>query len=339
MPQINMPENWEPPYLSWSAEYAADVELIVIAYIAVQSKGESTAGFHDWFKGALSINHAPQIVDRAAYLDTERFNNEVYICYWTDYSDYHRWVSSDTVSLWWNHDTRQSGSSGYWWETLNIPMGRFETIFSSEDAAGAASTTDKFIGPIQEHAYWGAMRDRIPSSAANAFDNTTGSELSPVRGQDSIGKRLMVTPPENMCVIRSAQNWTECQGEELMIYLNDVHPVLKKGMEFIRDNSVETGCISCRFMDELTMEGKSQDKTFGQAYFLTMGHLEAWAKSHPTHLAIFGSFHQMVKKLNFELDLKLWHEVSVVSNQNEPFAYVNCHPNTGLLPFFTASRC
>ena len=135
-------------------------------------------------------------------------------------------------------------------------------------------------------------------------------------------------------MIRSAQNWTQCQGSELDLYQNEVHPVLIEGMNFIRDNPLDTGCISCRFMDELTETGEKQAKTFGMAYFLTMTHLEAWVRSHPTHLAIFRSFHKMVQQLDFQLDLRLWHEVIVLPEGPHIFEYVNCHEKTGLLPYF-----
>ena len=43
-------------------------------------------------------------------------------------------------------------------------------------------------------------------------------------------------------------------------------------------------------MDEVTLDGAPQSQTFGLALFLSMRQLEDWASSHPTHLAIFGSF-------------------------------------------------
>ena len=35
-----------------------------------------------------------------------------------------------------------------------------------------------------------------------------------------------------------------------------------------------------------------------------------------------------------QLDLQLWHEVAVLPHKEQLFEYVNCHPGTGLLPFF-----
>ena len=44
------------------------------------------------------------------------------------------------------------------------------------------------------------------------------------------------------------------------------------------------------------MTGEPLDKTCMAAYFLLLGHLEHWAKTHPSHLAIFDSLMQMVQK-------------------------------------------
>ena len=336
MPQRNMPENWEPPYPSYSAAFDPGLEKVIVAYLGSQTKTENTEQFHSWLQGVVSGDNGPEQVERATFIDAEGYRNDVYICYWQDESSYHAWSDSSLFCEWWQDEARLSEDAGYWREVIHIPKSRLETLFSSKDGAGMASMATKFTGEIKEHAYWGGMRDRIEDSEDNSFESSYGDTLLPLDKVDSKGKRLKVTPPENLCLIRSAQNWIECKDEELAIYENEVQPSLVEGMNYIRDNPIETGCISCRFMDELTMSGSEQSKTFGMAYFLTMGHLEAWAKSHPSHLAIFRNFNNMVRKLNFQLDLKLWHEVVVLPMGEHLFEYVNCHPQTGLLPYFSS---
>ncbi len=335
MPQNNMPKNWEPPYPAWSAEFAPDVRVVVVGYFAAQFKNSSIDDFRNWIQTALSADNAPLYHLHASYLDVEGYTNYVYICYWTSQESYNNWTASPQVAEWWNDDTHFNGEAGYWREVIFAPMERLETLFSSEDVTGMATLASRVTGPVQEHAYWGAMRDRMPASEYNDFSSKTGARLTYVPRVESKGKHIRITAPENICLIRSAQNWTQCKDGELELYLNDVHPVLIEGMNFIRDNPLDTGCISCRLMDELTESGEKQAKTFGMAYFLTMGHLEAWVRSHPTHLAIFGSFHKMVKQLDFQLDLRLWHEVIVLPEGPHVFEYVNCHEKTGLLPFFS----
>ena len=65
-----------------------------------------------------------------------------------------------------------------------------------------------------------------------------------------------------------------------------------------------------------------------------LAHLEQWVSSHPTHLAIYDRFMAMVQEHNFQLNIKLWHEVAVLPGNGQQFEYINCHPETGLLPDF-----
>lgn len=93
-----------------------------------------------------------------------------------------------------------------------------------------------------------------------------------------------------------------------------------------------------RFAQETDREGMPLKRTFGLGYFLTLGHLEKWAATHPTHLAIFSRFLTMVRKYGVDLKLRLWHEVSVLPGGGQIFEYINCNPETGLLPYFPAQE-
>ena len=213
MPQTIIPKDWEPPYPSWSAEFTPQVSTVVAGYFAAQYKEGDITGFRDWMQLVLSVDDAPLHHEQACFVDTAGYKNHVYICYWTSPVSYLCWRGSPRVTAWWDDPVRLNGVTGYWREVIFAPMERLETLFSSEDAAGMATLTPGFTGPIREHGYWGGMRDRIPASAVNCF-------------------------------------------------------------------------------------------------------------------------HRMVQQLEFQLDLKLWHEVIVLPHGPHVFEYVNCHENTGLLPYF-----
>ena len=85
---------------------------------------------------------------------------------------------------------------------------------------------------------------------------------------------------------------------------------------------------------ETDAQGMPLKRSFGLGYFLTLGHLEQWAASHPTHLAIFARFIAMLRQYKFKVGLRLWHEVSVLPQGDQIFEYINCNPATGLLPYF-----
>ncbi len=142
-----------------------------------------------------------------------------------------------------------------------------------------------------------------------------------------------MTPPEKMCVIRSGQNWSFCDDEEKAYYLENVHPVLLEGMRFLRDNPVATNCYSLRFVDKKDHDWGAVEQSFSLGYATDIYAFENWAKSHPTHLAITGSFMKMVETFGEEMRLRLWHEVSVLPKDDCEFEYIGCHPKTGLLSY------
>jgi aldoxime dehydratase len=110
-----------------------------------------------------------------------------------------------------------------------------------------------------------------------------------------------------------------------------VRPKLVDGMTYLRDQGLPIGCFSCRYMQVLDGTGAATEKTFGQAYFSSLGALEHWAEHHPTHLAIFGTFMHEMAPLGDAMQLRLWHEVMVLPAQAQSFEYVNCHDRTGLM--------
>ncbi|TMM55814.1 phenylacetaldoxime dehydratase family protein [Maribacter algarum] len=331
----NMPPDWEPPVPAWSAQIEKDCTEVVIEYIGVQTltdNSQKPTAFHNWYAGMMKTEHAPIHTERGRMLDSENYVNDFYISYWNSKEDYENYRSSSEFMDWWGTEERTRETSGYWLEPMIVPTERFETLFSSEDKAGAATIFNDFKGPIKEHNYFGGMRDRLEISEVNLLEGN-GSELTKRSKIESLGKRVHLKTPENLAIIRSAQNLGHCKQEELDYYYKDVHPHLLKGMDFIATNPKETGCACSRFSDELTLDGNSTQKTFGFAYFLTLEHLEKWSKTHPTHLAIFHSFLEMVQSLEGQVAIKLWHEVSVLP-KGQTFEYINCHPKTGLLPWF-----
>lgn len=330
-----MPPEWEPPVPAWSAKIEPDCTEVVVGYIGVQihqDSDEKATKFHSWYTEMMSTENAPIHTERGRVTDSANYINDFYISYWNSKEEYEKWRSSTAYSNWWNDEARTNEGLGYWSEPMIVPTERFETLFSSEDKAGAAVIFNEYKGPIKEHNYFGGMRDRFPIAEVNLLVGNQ-EELKEESVIDSIGKRVHLKTPENLAIIRSAQNLTQSSKEEKRRYDDEVYPHLIAGMEFISSNPQETGCCSSRFSEELTLSGEVTNKTFGFAYFLTLGHLEKWSKTHPTHLKIFHSFLEMMQTMEQPVDIKLWHEVSVLP-EGQTFEYINCHPKTGLLPWF-----
>jgi len=330
----NLPKDWVPPVDAWQAEFAKGVEEVVFAYFGSQrSKGTLASDFEQQFRDVAAGQNAPEFTTRAEMVDATGYHTDLFISYWPSRVSFETWWSKSTFARWWEDDKRTQETSGYFREIYSVVPNRFETLFSSRNPTGAGSLGEPLGNPVREHNYWGGMRDRIADSAHDDLASQVGSTLPKPRIQPSRGRRINTKVPSNLCLIRSGQDWGDCGAEELETYLDVVRPKLTAGMAFLRDNPIETGCLSCRLMDETNLDGSPSTKSFGLALFLSMKHLEDWSKSHPTHLAIFKSFFELVESRGGEIDLKLWHEVLVADARTSIFEYVNCHPNTGMLPY------
>jgi aldoxime dehydratase len=180
-------------------------------------------------------------------------------------------------------------------------------------------------GEVQEHAYWGGMRDRIPLSQT--------SEMAPAGSASAVrdGSRVQVIPHDNLCLIRSGQDWGDTEATERKMYLEDVEPVLREGMDFLRDNGRSIGCYANRYMTVVASDGTPTEKSYGMSWWKSLAALERWAESHPTHVRIFGAAMKYLSTLGPAAKLRLYHEVTVARADEQFFEYVNCHPQTGML--------
>ena len=280
---------------------------------------------------------APSNVESATFVDRSERRNLISVAYWTDPARYRKW--NHRFEQWWNDAARQHDREGYFREVLTVPKERFETILSYDYLVGVAKVGGPVIGPIREHSYWGSMRDRLAVSAGDDLISDYGEGLPHSEAKTTSGRRLRVKVPANLAVIRSGQDWTNCAGPELAFYDKSVHPTLIEAMRFLRDHPDETGCCDLRFANEIDGDGKLLHKSFGLGFFLSLAHLEKWAAGNSMHLTIFSRFGKMIRDYGSGLKLRLWHEVSVLPGTDQVFEYINCHSQTGLLPYFPSEEC
>ena len=205
---------------------------------------------------------APANVESATYADRAGFRTRLLSAYWTDPTRYERWQESSGFAVWWNDSARLHGRQGYFREILQVSRDRFETIFSLNCQVGVANTGGyPVVGPIREHNYWGSMRDRILTSAGNELRSAYGEQLPHLGTHSSTThRRLRVTVAENLAVIRSGQDWTNCAGSELAQFTESVQPALLEGMNFLRDHPDETGCCDLSFAEETGNDGSPLQK-------------------------------------------------------------------------------
>ena len=330
MPRNNMPENWQPPAPAWQANWKDSADPMVVVYFGIQAN--SPDKLDAWAKSALNSEFAPERIERGQFVDQQEITNSLYICYWKR-SEYDLWWALEANQAWWSSDERLKDGVGYWREVVAMPYDRFETLNSSTEPHGISAVAEELEGPIEEHGYAGGMRDRIALSDTQDLKNSASTSTKIEATKLDNDKRVQLIPPKNMCIIRSGQNWSYCDEEQSTIYLNKVHPVLQKGMRFLRDNPIETECYSMRFVDIKDSTWDEMSQSFGLGYASDIYAFEEWAKSHPTHIAILDRFMEMVGHFGEKLQLRLWHEVVILPEDGCEFEYINCHNQTGLLSY------
>lgn len=317
------PQNYMPPFPAYSARFPKEAKDLVMVVIGIQSpskgheRGPEYRQLLDFVEKPLSKS-MPRYYEPASVVDNRGFLNEIVIPYWQTKADYELWREESGFNTWWT--ARAPGGEHGWFLEAFVPsMDRFETVFSDNVVPeGAANMREGVSGEIKQHVYWGSMRDRL---AAAQTDHLPGQRAFPKSSTerdekvDTKGKRVTVAGQQNLAIIRSGQDWSNTTPHERKLYLETMHPVLVKGMDFLRDEGEEVGCISNRFMDCLhkSTPGAITERTFGLAYFDDLKSLEGWSKQHKTHLDIFGRFLQYAGELQNNVSLRLFHEVCMIS--------------------------
>lgn len=334
-----LPPDYQPPFPAYSARFSEDVRDLVMAIIGVQHS-ETKGPMTDDFKRIVEFVEKspkecrPRYWEAASVTDTRGYSNEVAIVYWRSIQDFASWRGDSGFDEWWQ-SLEAGGECGWFLEAFLPSVDRFETVFSDDVVPeGAAHMREKSSGQIAEHVYWGSMRDRMPASQTDPLSGEKRSSNGATNDSgDMKTKRVRVQGKQNLAIIRSGQDWSNTTPHEREKYLETMHPVLIRGMDFLRDEGEEVGCFSCRFMDvvDKSSPGTTTDKTFGLAYFDDLASLEGWSKQHKTHLDIFGRFLQYAQELQGNVSLRLFHEVMVLKPEQQVLEYVGCHDKTGML--------
>ena len=322
-----VPDDYRPPYPSYVARHAPSVNRVVMAYFGLQYRGAQPSRVPAELAaiaGAFAAEGGPKHWDRARYVDESGYDTVISIAYWDEPAVFDRWFQAHGVA--WTGSQRGAAAIGFFTEVLRPAVERYETLFSATDRReGVGAIAEGLSDTILEHAYWGGMRDRIPLSQTDAM-----APSGTPRVEGDAGLRRVV-PHENLCLIRSGQDWTMTGADERRLYLEDVEPVLRAGMDFLRDEGWSCGCFANRYMRVLDADGNETEKSFGLSFWQSLAALERWSESHPTHVAIFGAAMKYLSKLGPAAQLKLYHEVTVAAADEQFFEYRDCHPQTGML--------
>ncbi|CAG9987820.1 unnamed protein product [Clonostachys byssicola] len=337
----NTPDNFKPPFEIYASRYPPLMKELVFAIIGVQyssselNDGVAMEKLISFISSTAVPNHLrPTLGEVAAMTDNRSHYNIAMLAYWPDRRTWNEWSEQTGFQEWWSGLDPTNQQNGWFLEVFFPTMDRFETILTDTTMReGASYMRDNVSGPVLEHGYWGSMRDRLPVAQV---DELVGEKAFLQAGgpkrPSTLTSRVRVPGKRNLAVIRSGQDWKETLPKERDLYLKMMRPALQAGMDFLHDHGDEVGCYSNRFMDIVGPNGETgKDRSFGLGYFDDLASLEAWSKSHPTHVNIFAVFMKYAKEMNNELSLHLYHEVSVLESSQQLFEYVSCHANTGML--------
>ncbi|KLJ10961.1 hypothetical protein EMPG_09792 [Blastomyces silverae] len=336
---VNTPPNFNPPFPAYSARFPKCTKDLAMAVIGAQyatpadEDGSAMSTLSGFINNSTAAEKKPSFWELASVTDNQGAYNIAVLAYWPDKGAYTEWATTSGFQSWWDALDPEAQRHGWFLEVFFPTIDRFETVFSDNEVPeGAAHMRQTVSGPLREHVYWGSMRDRLPIAQTDELVGEGGNTANKPTNS-VLRRRIRVGGKQNLTVIRSGQDWSNTRPEERKLYVETMHPVLIKGMDFLRDRGEDVGCYSCRFMDIVDPVSHKADKerTFGLAFFDDLSSLEGWSKSHQTHINIFGGFLKYAKSLDNNISLRLFHEVLVLKPEQQLFEYIGCHENSGML--------
>lgn len=332
--EMNKPAGHVPGVQRYSAGLSATTKQIQMLYLGMQVPPDEAPGhteFLEQTKALFAGGSGPVHFDYARLVDPQGYPTLFAVAYWTDPQAFDDWAASEPVQTWWRDPAKRTGETGYFWEAMSVARDHAETIAFKEYVRGLSACPAHTLYPMDESGYWGAARDRFPASAHDRLEGTTAGPITFSARTGTRGAEIVVKAPKNLCLIRSGVSWADCGPEQLDSYNANIKPKLDLGMDHLRNNPVETGCLALRQVDVVEADGRVAPEAYSMGLFQSFAHLEKWAHDHPTHLAIYARAMAERKKYQEKLELRTYHEIYVL-DEATAFRYLNCHGMTGLLP-------
>ncbi|MEP9352224.1 phenylacetaldoxime dehydratase family protein [Xanthobacter sp. KR7-65] len=335
---MNRPAGHVPPIIRYSARFDHAPGHLAVLFVGMAGADDARAeqALGDFLAAAAAAPSAPAYLDRAAFVDAEGRRTVMAALYWPDRDAFGRWVAVPDIAAWRAGQRALAEDLAQWWEPVSTVPERAETIAFAEYRRGLSACPFSRLEEMGETGYWGAARDRIPASGWDRLDGAA-VRLAPLAALPAgRGQRLAIRPPTGLTVIRSGVSWAACGAEQRESYERNVRPKLDAGMDYLRENPAETGCPALRQVVLTDAAGQPLEEAYSLGLFLSLHHLETWAKHHPTHLAIYHRAMAERRKYQEALELRTYNEIYVLDGDALDFEYVNCPPSTGLIPYFEA---
>ncbi|KPM37341.1 hypothetical protein AK830_g9243 [Neonectria ditissima] len=348
---LQKPKNHVPPVPRWQLVLGSDKKRVHTAYIGIQQHSQvedfentrlqAIEAIESWLHH--TADDRPLASESFTFLDgNDASDTTVWVCYWIDEASYKSSLSRlDLKSLYASLPAAGRKSIGLWLESFSTATSRVETNYSGLDyLPGLAKLPGTEVAEHSLSAYWGAARDRIPDSANDLFAQT--DKNPPANTPKGLGQHLVGTNQHNLVHIRSGQFWENCNAKESAAYEETLEPTLREGLRFLWDNPDEGGAVGLRYLqnqeDPLCRADNERKESCVAGFFKSLGSLEAWAKKHRSHLAIYRGALAHAKAFGDARKFRTWHEVSVLQEGDATFEYINCISETGVIRFISLTE-
>lgn len=329
-PETKLPDD----YPGKTAVFPPEVSQLVYAIFGIQARDAGDSGvLVAELACHLERKSGPDAFERLRYVDPTGAHCEIFLAYWSDPEIYRIWFGQPAVREWWSALHLHCGPDvGLWLEEMT-PHKDYYQYGAGVPQTGGLATLGSLV-PCDKFGYWGGYRDRVPASVHDKFEPSM-AKLSEPRSHDTLGKRLTVHTPDNICFIREGQGWDRAGIEEREVWQQKMESVVDRWISELRDRPVETGCLSLRACREHAPEtGVPLEKQSQIAFLLSLKHIERAARATHSHLQVKSSFTQMYNEPRFEPKMHIWVEMLILKSGDLRTEYINCHPLTGLLPYF-----
>ncbi len=339
---LRKPPNFTPAVQRWSFQVPPGQSQFRMAVFGAEAPNESALNDHpllSWVEQVLSRHpDGPTCYQHARSRTLHGTSTHLVSAYWVDEESFARWTRDASVEAWWQAPARLEGPFATWREILRIPRDRQESLFWRDFPIGVSVSREVALYPTPYCGYYGAMRDRLMAAAKDKLESPLASPLQRCPGRKGPGEHWSVSPPNNLAIIRGGSSWGFMDEEQHANYEDQLRGPVSAGMDYLERNPLPSGCLSMRWQRSSDGRGNLEPDEYAHAYFLSLSHLEDWSENHASHAAIFSAAIRRYRHYGAANQLRTWHEVYVLPEGGHTFEYLNCHPDTGLLPWFDAQK-
>ncbi|MFJ4156256.1 phenylacetaldoxime dehydratase family protein [Pseudomonas sp. NPDC089752] len=315
------------------AQGSVAVAIIGVQHLIVSLAQHSASHLSNLLSKAAA---APGSLERFSYTDSQGYHNEVFMAYWLHEADYQTWLKSEAVSSWISQLGLQDTDVGIWLEVMTPPIDQYQYGAPVVQKDGLATLGE--LAKSEKFGYWGGYRDRVPASAYDKFESPLDS-MPDRKLKSTKGKRLTLQIPDNVCFIREGQDWSRAGDEERAVWRETMDEVVKSWTGILVERSGDSGTFNLRSMQNIDpINNSTLDKQTQVAFLLSLSGIEKAARTWKEHLQVHASLIKMFREAKFKPTMNIWAEMFILKSQDFSPIYINCHSETGLLPYFDVTE-